>query len=182
MNKTLSTLLLACVGCLAISQSLWGQSTSAAGGIRGYLNPRTGAFHPTPLVADTDADAQPAATVFGGKFVVNFTITVASAIPTTDPISCAVSLAFEDNLAAGGHIIEEEVVVTGTRSGSTVTCKATLPYSWTLVTPTTDMVPLSYTISSAGATSPFRLSSQSIATIKVPANGATTTETVTATI
>jgi len=121
-------------------------------------------------------------TTFAGKFVVNFTITVSSAIATTDKVACSVNASLSDNIVGGGNFIVEEVEVAGTRSGSTVTCKATLPYSWNLVTPTTDTVSLTYSISSTPGTSPFRLSSQGIANIKVPANGATTTETVTATI
>jgi hypothetical protein len=62
----------------------------------------------------------------------------------------------------------------------------TIPYSWNLATATSDKVTLTYVLSApaeATATTAFpqRLSTQTIATIAVPANGKTTDETVTAT-
>lgn len=173
------------VGLFAMSASLWGQNSATPRGIRGYLDPQTGVFHalPTPQVEDDDADRT--VTTVGGKFVVNFTITVDSTIASTTKIGCNVEASFADST----NFITEQAGTAVTRgSGTTVTCSVTIPYSWKLSTASTDMVGLTYTITSPTEIStatleyPLRISTQSIATIKVPANGATTTETVTATI
>jgi hypothetical protein len=173
------------VSLLGMSISLWGQKSAAPQGIRGYLDPQTGVFHALPAAQADDDDAERTITTVGGKFVVNFTITVDSTIASTNKIGCNVSA----SLADGSNFITEQAGTAVTRgSATTVTCSVTIPYSWKLSTPTTDMVALTYTITSpveiSVATSeyPLRISTQSIATIKVPANGATTTETVTATI
>lgn len=168
--------------------SLWGQN-AAIHGIPGYLNPRTGGFHPLPQVDDQAIEA-PAATTFGGKFVVNFTITVSSAIASTNKIGCNVGVSLEDGLATTSpNFINETAGTAVTRgTGTTVTCSVTIPYSWKLTSSTTDSVSITYSIdspveiSTAAGEYPTRSSSQTIATIKVPLNGATTTETVTATI
>lgn len=173
--------------CLGLSVSLWAQNTAAPHGVRGYLDPQTGVFHAL-LHPELQDDAEPpAVTTFGGKIVVNFTITVDSTIASTNKIGCNVSADLED--ASTGNFITEQAGTAVTRgSGTTVACSVTIPYSWKLGSSSTDMVSITYTITSPTEIStptaeyPLRISSQSIATIKVPANGATTTETVTATI
>lgn len=169
---------------LLMSVSLWGQTSATPHGIRGYLDPQTGVFHALPAVQADDDDAS-RVTTFGGKFVVNFTITVDSTIASTTKIGCNV----EATLADSTNFITEQAGTAVSRgSGTTVTCSVTIPYSWKLSTSSTDMVGLTYTITSPTEIStatleyPLRISTQSIATIKVPANGATTTETVAATI
>jgi hypothetical protein len=167
--------------------SLWGQQAAAPHGIRGYLDPQTGVFHALPH-PELEDDAQPLVTsTFTGKFVVNFTITVDSVIASTTKIGCNVTADTDD--AATGNFISEQAGTAVTRgSATTVACSVTIPYAWKLGSSTTDMVSLTYTITSpteistAASEYPLRISSQSIGTIKVPANGATTTETVTATI
>jgi hypothetical protein len=168
-----------------MSVSLWGQTSATPRGIRGYLDPQTGVFHALPAAQLDDDDADRVVTTVGGKFVVNFTITVDSTIASTTKIGCNV----EASLADGTNFISEQAGTAVTRgSATTVACSVTIPYSWKLSTASTDMVSLTYTITSPTEIStatleyPLRISSQSIATIKVPANGATTTETVTATI
>lgn len=189
MSQKLFTLVFSFACFLGMTLSLWGQNAATTHGIPGYLNPRTGAFHPTQQV-DDQAVEPPAATTFGGKIVVNFTITVSSAIASTNKIGCNVGAALEDGIGTTTtNFIEEEAGTAVTRgTATTVTCSVTIPYSWKLTTSTLDSVSISYTISSpvefstAAAEYPLRTSSQSIVTIKVPLNGATTTETVTATI
>jgi hypothetical protein len=95
-----------------------------------------------------------------------------------------------DDIGANGQgpVISEIAAVAATRSGSTATCTVTIPYSWSLINSTTDMVQLSYVITAPGAVStgttglPYRASSRNFVSIKVPANAATTTETLKATI
>jgi hypothetical protein len=85
------------------------------------------------------------------------------------------------------HTFNESATVGATRTGSTVTCTVTIPYSWPLLTPNSDMITIAYALSSpvtpasqgAGVLL-IRLGSGTVATIKVPANGTTTTESVTA--
>jgi hypothetical protein len=168
---------------LGLNINLWSQSNPAANGIRGYLDPRTGIFHSMPHPDLQEADVPPPAT-FGGKFVFNFTITVSSTLASTAKILCEASASTED--AATLNFIVETASVTATRSGSTATCTVTIPYSWNLSSATTDKVSLSYEIVAGvpTATVPLatRTSAQPLKTISVPANGATTTETIAATI
>lgn len=184
MSHKLLTLAVLCACFLGMNATLWGQNAAAAHGILGYLDPQTGVFHTLPGPATQDAEP-PATSVFAGKFVVNFTITVSSTLATSVKIACGVTASLQDTATL--NFITENAMVVATRAGSTATCTVTIPYSWTLGSATTDRVMLSYQISApveATATTilPSRTSLQSIGTIAVPANGATTTETVTATI
>lgn len=172
--------------CLLPASAAFAQSATSmrpTPGIPGYLDAR-GGFHVYPPAIEEDAQVD-ALTTFAGTIVVNFTITVTSSIPTTDKISCLVSAAVFDT--ASTNSIEETAAVAATRSGSTATCKVSIPYSWGLTSATTDQVALSYIISAPGLLTasnglPLRTSTQSFAHIPVPKNGATTTETVAATI
>ena len=187
MSHKLSTFCLLFACFLGMNVSLWGQSAAAARGIRGYLDPQTGVFHtiPHPVLQD-DADA-PVLTAYSGKIVVTFTITVDSTIAATAKIGCEVDASLED-IGSGNFISESAATAVARGSASTVTCKATIPYTWKLATASTDMIGLSYTITSpvavatAAAEFPLRISSQSLPSIKVPATGTTTTEAVAATI
>jgi hypothetical protein len=177
-------ILLAVLACfLGLNINLWSQSTPAVNGIRGYLDPHTGIFHSMPHPDLQDADVPPP-TTFGGKFVFNFTITVSSALPSTTKIFCEASVLTEDVTSLIG--INEDASVAATRSGSTATCTVTIPYSWNLSSSSSDRVSLSYSIIAGvpSTTVPLatRTSGQSLPQIKVPANGATTTETIAATI
>jgi len=190
VSQKVSTLCLLVVCTLGINLSLWGQNASATRGIPGYMDPRTGIFHalPSPEIQDATVEA-PAVTTFGGKFVVNFTITVSSTIASTNKIGCEVSASLADVSGTFQNFISETASVAVTRgTASTVTCSVTIPYSWKLASSATDMVSLAYVITSPVEVStvagqfPTRTSSAGIATIKVPANGAITTEAVAATI
>lgn len=172
---------LACL--LGFNMNLWSQSTPAVNGIRGYLDPRTGIFHSMPLPDLQGADVPPP-TTFGGKFVFNFTITVSSTLASTAKIGCQATASLEDVVSLTSTL--ETASAVATRSGSTATCTVTIPYSWNLSSPTSDKVSLTYSIIAGAATTvnplPARTSEHSFGPISVPANGATTTEPITATI
>ena len=167
---------------LGLNTNLWSQSIPAVNGIRGYLDPRTGIFHALPVPDLQEADVPPPAAT-GGKLVFNFTITVSSALASTTKIFCTASATV---LEATLSEFAESASVTATRSGSTATCTVTIPYSWNLSTVSTDRVSLSYTIIAGVPTTTIplatRTSEHSLPPISVPANGATTTATITATI
>ena len=174
--------LLAVLACfLGLNINLWSQSIPEVNGIRGYLDPRTGIFHSMPNPDLQEADVPPPAT-FGGKFVFNFSITVSSALPSTTKIFCEATASTVDPL----NLITETASVMATRSGSTANCTVTIPYSWNLSSSSTDRVSLLYQVIAGvpSTTTPLatRSSSQSLPQTKVPANGATTTETIAATI
>lgn len=185
MNRKLSLLLCVCACFLGMNAALWSQNATATRGVLGYLDPHTGAFRVLP---HPNAEAEPpATTTVTGKLVFNFTITVDATIASTAKIACSASAITEDNLSSGNpSIFEEEASALATRTGSTATCTVNIPYSWKLATSSTDSIVLEYTIDApVEATSttvfPTRLSSATVATIKVPASGTTTTETITAT-
>ncbi len=158
-----------------------GVRLSPSTAVYGRLEPKVLA----PVVADngqSDEEFLPL-TTYTGKFVVNFTITISSAVPTGTTIACDVGVLVIDT--AGD--ITDDLAVTATRNGSTATCSVTLPYSWSL-TAATDTVYVSYDISAppqplaSTSTYPRRYTAHPISKITVPANGATTTYTVTPTI
>jgi hypothetical protein len=181
----LSTLSLSVVCCLGMNLSLWGQNAAASPGIQGFLDPKTKIFHSIPSPQAKNAEPLTVSTLTG-KFVFNFTITVDSTIASTSQIGCFAGVSTSD--ATNLNNIVETAAVSVTRgSGTTVNCTVTIPYSWKLGSPTTDVVHLSYTIGSPlqlGITTayPNREGAQSLGTIKVPLNGATTIETITATM
>lgn len=185
MGRRLSTLLCVLACFLGLNISLWSQSIPAVNGIRGYLDPRTGIFHSMPHPPQQDAEASAPPTTFGGKFVFSFTITISSSLSSTAKIACAATASLEDTSTL--NFIVETAEVLATRSGSTATCTVNIPYSWNLGSSSTDRVSLTYQIiapveASATTILPGRMSEQGLGTISVPANGATTTETITATI
>lgn len=185
MNRKLTTLALLFACLLGMNLSLWGQNAAAAHGILGYLDPKTGAFHTLPPPEAQDAPPV-TLTTFAGKFVANFTITVSSTIASTTKLSCTLNAQVLDT--ATGNIIEESAASAVARgSGTTVACTVNLPYSWSLGSGSTDKVSLTWGIQAPVAFTvstefPMRLSTQSLGSISVPANGATTTETIAATI
>lgn len=185
MRVKLSTLSLSVVCCLGMNLSLWGQNAASVPGIQGFLDPRTGIFHSVPSPQARDAEPLTTSTLTG-KFVFNFTITVNSTIASTSQIGCFAGVSTNDTTNLN-NVVDAAAVAVTRGSGTTVKCTVTIPYSWKLGSPSTDMVHLSYTIGSPlelGIVSayPNREGAQSLGTIKVPLNGATTTETITATM
>ena len=187
MRHRLSIVILLFACFLAMNVSLWGQDAAAPRGIRGYLDPRTGVFHSIPHWQTPDAADPPATTTYTGTFVVNFTITVSSAIPSTDQIGCVAGATVLD-VAAQNPIVDlaGTAVVRGT--GSTITCSVTVPYSWKLASPSSDTVNIGYSVvspidfSAPAGQFPRRETTTTLVKIKVPASGTTTTETVKARI
>jgi len=186
-RKVFTTLSLVACFLAAASSSLYGQGGDASPGIEGYLNSRTGIFHPIRRAPPQD-DVEPLATsTYTGTFVVNFTITVSSAIPATETIGCVAGASLVDTGTV--HAIVDLAASAVTRgTGSTVTCTVTIPYSWKLASASTDSVGLSYAVtfpaefSTPAGLWPHRTGSQEIGKIKVPVSGTTTTEIVKARI
>jgi hypothetical protein len=170
-------LILACF--IGLTQLVWGQKPAEAAGndILGYLNPQTGAFRPMAQTsaATADAEALAALTPTGGTLVFNITITLKSAL-TADTFGCNANADVFDS----GLDYHENAAITATGSGTSRTCKVTIPYSWTLATPTTDTVTLGINVADLSYITsklpvPSRSHSRSLPPIKVPLGGATTT-------
>lgn len=157
----------------------------------GYYDPDTRLFEPLGLSVQ-DAEAAPVVPTTG-TLVFNFTITLKSPLPKGAILFCT----------AQGAVIETSLSVTDAglglatlQSGSTYSCSVNIPYSWGLNTSSTDKIVLSYKaqtlealqVTSANGTgisvtsTAGRVSSHTIPSIPVPANGATTTETVSVTL
>jgi len=174
------------LACLAgITQFAWSQNADNATGhgILGYLDARTGAFKPmvqTPAEED-QASAAAAISPTTGKFVFNLTINVVSSLPSNEVIVCSATANVFDIPSI--TTITEEASVVASRSGSKATCTVTIPYSWPLSTASQDKVGLGFSVSANSTTGVLgRLSNHSLPSIKVPSSGATTTQTLNATI
>ena len=173
-----------------LAGTAWSQNANVGSGpqIFGFVNPATNTFQ--PMYAQT-IGSPATVSVATGKIVTTFTITVTSAIGTTVPILCNVTADVPDvnttTFVTSNNAVEQAAVVASRATSTTAKCTVSIPYSWKLSNRTTDKVQLTYSIdaittSSTAGVLVQRLSSQTIATIPVPANGVTTTETVTATI
>ena len=172
-------LLAICICCLIAAPAAWGQTpnTSAKPGVLGYLDPHTGAFRPIPQMAAEDAELPPT-TTFGGTISVTITITLKTTGLTI--ITCTATTAVTDNLTStsGPTSYEESNSVTATGTGTTRTCKMTIPYSWALATQPLDSMSTSYSVfGGAGTTGlPQRTAVRTPLDVrKVPVNGTTTT-------
>jgi hypothetical protein len=177
-------LLLICTCCLIAAQVAWGQTAAvqAKPGILGYLDPQTGAFRPLPQAPADDEDSSRASTVFTGT--VSVTITVTLKTTTITNVTCEITT-FTTDLTASPTSYEETNSVTATGTGTTRTCKLSIPYAWSLAAPASDSMSTSYVvIGGTSATSPAtRTATRSpLDTRKVPANGATTTLTAAVTL
>jgi hypothetical protein len=148
----------------------------------GYVDQKTGIFH--PLNRSVQPDAVPAVTPTTGTFVFNVTMSVSASLPTTAVIVCIVTGGVDD-LTSGAF--SNAVGVTAKRTGSSATCTVNVPYSWDLANPTKDTVDMdlevSATVGTFGSDSFYEESFTAPAiTMKVPANGTTTTKTITTSI
>jgi hypothetical protein len=187
MNKIFAVLGLCAAVVLAVPVSSQQAASPVVRGIYGRWDPGTGIFTPVrPEVtgnSDDGTPAEPPLTTYTGKFVVNFTITITSAIPTTTTIACNASATVVD---ASGQLADS-LSTSATRSGSTASCSVTIPYSWS-ISSASDLVYVTYDISAppqplvSTSAFPRRYSSHPITTITVPATGSTTTYTIAATI
>jgi hypothetical protein len=180
--------ILVCVCLVGLTQPVWSQkpneSAKPAPGILGYLDPKTGAFRPLVQNPPEEEEIEPAIAPTTGTFVFNFTITIASKNLGGDTVLCSADATTFDTT---GLSATESASVKATVSGSAAKCTVTIPYSWPLKTPASDSVTLSYSVEAVNTSTttggqPTRSSFQSLPTIKVPASGATTTETIASTI
>jgi hypothetical protein len=157
--------------------------------VPGLYDPKTGTFKP---VVTPNVNPNLATFNRDGTFVTNLTLTIKSDIPTSAPIYVEVDASTVDGESVEIYnSYEEEATKEATRtSAGAAHVSISIPYSWAhLATPTKDSVALTYTVyagtllTSATAFAFSRTSIQDIATLPaVPANGATTTETLAGTI
>jgi hypothetical protein len=172
--------LLICLCCLLVVPAVWGQETkiSAKPGILGYLDPQTGAFRPVPTATEVEAEA-PAAAVIGGTITITLTITVKSVGITS--VTCDAGTTVIDSPSTGGGFWSESdsAPATGT---TTRTCKLTIPYSWSLLTASTDSMTTTYTVLGTGGSNTRTASRSPLDVRKVPANGTITALTANVTI
>lgn len=181
MRLTMVFLLSTCF--LAAAIPAWGQAAnkSTKPGILGYLDPRTGAFRPVPLPA-TDDDAElPTATTVTGTVTLTITITVKSSGLNNASLVCNAEVTTIDGPTTSPTVYDENDEVTSTGTGTTRTCKLSIPYSWSLNSPSTDKMTTNYIVSVVGAANARTSSRSPLDTRIVPANGATTTLTASVT-
>lgn len=180
----LMKLLFAAICLLGLVASGFAQTTETQKApVFGYMDAKTGLFHSltrTPLSPEEAAAITPTT----GKLVFNVTITVSSALSTSAVIGCEVVGGVAD-IATGEF--SNVAGVTATRSGTTAKCTITVPYSWDLATPAKDTVEfdlsVSATVGTFGTASFYNETfSAPAVTMKVPANGTTTTQDITTTI
>ena len=157
----------------------------------GYYDHATGFFAPL-LPAAQDVELPPVAPTMG-EFVFNITITLKTPIPKNGIVTCNAHASVSDT---SGFSSQEGGSAFATGSASTMSCTIKIPYSWLLNSASTDSVALNYSISflvgiqltatngtgTTVMTGSTRNSGQSLPLIKVPANGATTTETINVTL
>jgi len=177
----ITKLLLICMCCVMVAPTVWAQTANsqAKPGILGFLDPHTGAFRPVPAAAEEDS-AVAAATTFTGTITVTLTITLKTTSLTN--ITCSEEVSVVD---AGGRFFAESNSVAATGTGTTRTCKLSIPYAWSLTTQASDSMTTSYgVVGFTGTTGlPQRSSSLSpLDTRKVPASGAITALTASVTL
>jgi hypothetical protein len=167
--------------CALSSQLSWSQEAKPVSPAKalGYFDYSTGAFRPVAQTEDFDSSSLAATSPQTGTIVVNFNITIRSVIPATTPINCGVEATVTEVSAGGINIILDGATVVATRTGSTAKCTVTIPYSW--MVSSSARLGLNYNLIAAKPAATGLLSRSSlgtIASIPVPANGATTTQTV----
>jgi len=182
----ITKLLLICVCCVMVAPAVWGQTANgpAKPGILGFLDPHTGAFRPVPSAAEEGPDAA-ALTTFGGTITVTLTITLKTTSLTN--ITCSGDVSVLDATSTPSpRFFTEANNVAASGTGTTRTCKLSIPYAWALATQSTDNMTTSYTVLGSTGTVgglPQRLSALTpLDTRKVPANGATTALTAAVTL
>lgn len=175
-------LLLICICCVMFAPTVWSQTANSPAkyGILGYLDPHTGAFRPVPSATEEGPD--PAAlTTFGGTITVTLTITVKSTGLTS--FSCTAEVSMLDDISVSARGYSESATAAATGSGTTRTCKLTIPYSWALATQASDSMTTSYVVFGTATAGTQRSSGLSpLDSRKVPANGGTTALTANVTL
>jgi hypothetical protein len=160
----------------------------------GFYDRSTGAFLPLKSAAAQDSEAAATATTVTGSLVFKFTVTTKSAVPKNGVITCATDLSISDT---SGFTAEEHATGTGTLvSANTYDCTATVNYSWSLSSASTDKIYYTpsatigygYEITATNGAATLvvpateRSTTRGETPIAVPGNGATTTEDITLTL
>jgi hypothetical protein len=177
---------------LGLAPSSFGQigaQTHIANPVLGFYDPATGTFQP---LLSNQAEV-PAVVPTTGTLTMKYTITVDATIPSHGVVSCTGTAGTND----GSNIFTESGTAIATLvSGKTYSCSVIIHYSWLLATPTTDKIGFSGSadllyglqVTASNGTAVVvqpvsqRHSSQSIAPISVPANGASTTVSINSTL
>ena len=171
MNTRSILVVLCLLGLLATG---WSQNptSTVTRGIPGILDPQTGSFRPTPPTAESDAGVVPPAAT-AGRIVLTLTATLTTSFPGTEVFSCGLNATVGD--VSTGLTFSDTIFVTATRSGSTLSCTVTLPYSWDLVAPTSDTMLVLYTINAVNGTAgnPTRVAQHGVASVHNVPTGTT---------
>ena len=179
----ITKLLLICMCSVMVAPAVWAQTANsqAKPGILGFLDPHTGAFRPVPAAAEEDATLPPA-TIFTGTVTVTLTITLKTTALTT--VTCSEEVSVTDGSTSPSFFAESDTVA-ATGTGTTRTCKLSIPYAWGLTTQASDNMSTSYSVVGTTGTTglPTRSSSHfPLDTRKVPASGAITALTAAVTL
>jgi hypothetical protein len=183
---SITKLLLICMCFVLTAPSVWGQAANSSDntGVLGYWDPHTGAFRPVTAATEESFPDAAALITFGGTITVTLTITLKTTSLTA--ITCSEAVSVVDGSTTGApRVFSESNTVAATGTGTTRTCKLSIPYSWGLTTPASDNMSTSYSVFGSTATTglPQRTSTLSpLDTRKVPANGAITALTAAVTL
>lgn len=187
----ISRIVFACACMAGLLQPAWGQDAAATRFPARGLPEQPSASQ--RVVADSSV---PLAAIVPttGKLVVSFTIKLVTPVPSGGVLLCSVNASLIDENTTTFQIaneVFEEASAKATIGAGTATCKVTIPYSWNLTNTSKDTVNLQYSLTLASTTATTftglsRTSSQFVVpgagAIKLPANGATTNFSVSATI
>jgi hypothetical protein len=182
----ITKLVLMCLCLFMGTTAVWGQAANTESKpILGYLDPKTGTFKILPQAADLDEAEPRTLATFGGTITLTLTITVKTTTLTTFTCSANATVLGDGNTTSGFRTYTESATVVATGTGTTRTCKVSIPYSWELATQPTDTITIGYVVFGSNGTTETAQRSSTLApleTIKVPANGATTTATAAVTL
>ncbi len=106
--------------------------------ILGFQDPRSGVFHPLGHSPDLSENPAIATTTYSGTIEATVTITLKTALPKGDSVACSVgAIASSDSETdpIADVVYDESASSLASVSGSTATCKVSIPYSWLLLTP-----------------------------------------------
>jgi hypothetical protein len=160
----------------------------------GYMDPKTGTFVAATPMAHPDASTTPATT---GTITLTITMKLVTAFPAKSTIGCALNLQAlsltvnPTTFASAEAIWEESAASSATISGSTATCKVSIPYAWVLPaasasTGTTNTLSAGFVVTASNAASTpsvLRVSTQSLIEGEaVPATGSVSSYTANVTL
>lgn len=188
MKKHFSYILtLACIAAASLSVSA--QSTART--LPGHLGNQSADSNLQRSVGDENLSAA-VSTTYTGTIQLTISAHLVTPVPSGGAVICSLGASVIDISTTGtiDNEVSEEAETKATVSGSTATCLVKIPYSWYLPNVSHDTVSLGYSISIIGSTTSVtgvltRSSSGLIPgapSIKVPANGATTSFTVSTTL